>query len=86
MSWNKNVNALPALAITLGVGFGLAFFVLGTFGTALGATAGGNAIENVITAFTSFLTTYLTPILAIIAIGVIYAIVKSTGLLNRGKD
>jgi len=77
----KGIEKLPDFILKFGVSLGIAVFILGTFATALGA-GGGNVIPELLTMLETWVTTYVPPILAIVAIVVIYGMVK--GVQNKG--
>jgi type II secretory pathway component PulF len=78
----KKVMEYINLLLTLGIGLGLAIFVLGVFQNVVGSNATSNtAVGNVITQFSNFVSEYVGPIFSIVALVIIIWLVKKLGLI-----
>jgi type II secretory pathway component PulF len=78
----KKVMSYVNLLLTLGIGLGLAIFVLGVFQNVVGSnTTANSAVGNVITQFSNFVSEYVGPIFSIVALVIIIWLVKKLGLI-----
>ena len=87
MNWSKDAEKLVSTALILGLGFGIAGYILGEFYTALPANSvGANFTNYVLQAFVTPLKTILPVVITIVFVILIYVVAKSSGLLGKHSE
>lgn len=76
MGWQDELEKLPILMIVLGIGFGIAFVLLGAFQSSVSTSspAAANDIGYIITAFTTPIQQYLGLIITILFLIIMFVI------------
>jgi hypothetical protein len=85
MGWEKRGEEVVEFVMSFGLGIGVTLYVLGSFVTAMGASAGGNAVNAIIAAVESAVTTVAGPLITISLILLIYILAKNSGAMGGKK-